>query len=131
MSNWIAEDTIAIIRKGNWLLYNAHFDLPQREHEILARALTKGLITEDQLRNAVHEGLCAEGRRCYTKHISNPRAFPTYHWSAEALGYAIKHGRVTDDETAFIIFRHNDTIAHLLNLSEKLLEHAMKYMRDY
>lgn len=86
-------------------------------------------IPEGDISKAVHERLCAIGRKMYEKHIRAPLTnYPDHSASPEALGYALLHGIISADEALMIHFDHNETVDMYRKKAEKLHESVMQQL---
>ncbi len=85
----------------------------------------------NELGRAVHEAICAIGRECFAWHRRNPEYnYPDHSLSPLALGYAIKHRALTDEEVASIRFDHGETAEGYAAKAESLLEKVMRQLKE-
>ncbi len=83
-----------------------------------------------ELRRAVHETICSTGREAYEWHMKNPSLnYPDHSISPPALGYAIKHGKLTPEEVAAIRFDHGETAEEYVVMADRLLDKVMAQLK--
>lgn len=86
-------------------------------------------VLKEDLAKAVHDRLCAIGREAYEWHVRAPIVnYPDHSASPEALGYAILHGVVSDEEAKRIRFDHGETAKEYRKMAEGLCEKVMEQL---
>lgn len=91
--------------------------------------LEQHYVSEEDIAKAVHDGLCRSGRENYEWHIRAPSMnAPDHSDSPEALGYAILHGTVSDEETKQIYFDHGETAEGYRKMAEGLHKKVMRQL---
>lgn len=94
--------------------------------QMIAFLQEKGFLSNDELRSALHKGICACGRSCYENHIARPSVTPPDHTlSPEALGYACLHEEITPHEATLIRFNHDETLTGYLRNADGFLEKVL------
>lgn len=88
-------------------------------------------VPEEALERAMHESICKIGRSIFEWHLDMPHAnYLDHSLSPKAVGYAMKHGAISNEEILQIRFEHDETADTYLQSSEGLLEKVMTQLTE-
>lgn len=121
----VREAVLNKLKNGDWAVWQLSFD--QDEAKLIRWLLENNFLTAADIAQAVHEGICAIGRRDYAWHMRNQRQnYPDHGDSPRGLGYAIKHGAISEEEARLIIFDHGETLETFTRESDGYLEEVIR-----
>lgn len=83
------------------------FEWNNVSRRILAMLLAMGIIDEDSLLQAIHEGIVRTAKDLYESHTKLGSHID--HTGAQAFAYALHHGVFTEKQVARLDFDHGDT----------------------
>lgn len=119
------KEAVLRILSQNLGMIGACILLGNNEAFLIKQMLEDGIISPEEVKKALHEGLLWFGYRMCEQHMRIGIA-PDHLRSPQALGYAIKHGWVNSDTASRIRFDHGETLekyeAYADGLPERLFE---------
>jgi hypothetical protein len=100
---------------------------------LLKLSLRKGILTEGDIRAALHERLLELGRKCYEQH-KKTGTYPDHASSPHAFAYAIHNDEFKQAELSKIEFDHGETLETFMggeihDLPEKTLDKLIRWKK--
>ncbi len=106
------------IADGCFQLYGEILILSPIERILLGDFIQRKLISTDELRHAISQGICTVGVRCYREYLRGE--YPDHTSFPRAFGYAIKYGAIPPVEAQRIKFDHGATLKSFGDASDGL-----------
>ena len=104
----------------------------KKDAQLVKWIIENEYVPIEKIRQAVHAGICDIGREMFEwcGRESAYRKYPDHCLSPEALGYAMKHGSISNQEIASIRFDHGETAEQYIASSDGLFEKVMRQLRS-
>ncbi len=128
LSDDVKKLALEYIRQGNWLytLFGMRVAVEEGDDLLLRWLIQNGIIKKTEFEQAIHQGLCACGRRCYLWTQNNPALNrPDHSLAPEAIGWALMHKAISYEEGLLMKFDHGETIESYILSAYDLLDWAI------